>query len=132
MNNKIKKLIILITVLSMSIGSVFWATRELWSNTILDGITVWIDWNTSIANVSGNDGISILSSIFQWFKWELFSIVMVIALGAFIFIGIRLASARWNPEEFKKAMLHFVYSIVWIFFIFIAWWLVKLVSSLSL
>ncbi len=68
MNNKIKKLIILITVLSLSIGSVFWATRELWSNTILDGITVWIDWNTSIANVSGNDGISILSSIFQWFK----------------------------------------------------------------
>ncbi len=132
MNKKIIYSVLTIIFTIINSISVFWATREVWSNTIVDWITWWIAWETVIANVSGTDWISILWSIFKWFKWELFSVVMIIALWAFVFIGIRLASARWNPEEFKKAMLHFVYSIVWIFFIFMAWWLVKLVSSLSL
>jgi hypothetical protein len=37
---------------------------------------------------------------------------MLIALGVFLFIGIRLAVARGNPEEFKKALIHFVYAVV--------------------
>lgn len=57
---------------------------------------------------------------------------MVLAIWVFIFIGIRFASARWNPEEFKKAWMQLVYAILWIFFIFMAWWLVKIVASLRI
>jgi hypothetical protein len=40
--------------------------------------------------------------------------------------------ARWNPEEFKKAWVWFIYVILWIFFIFAALGIVRLISSLSL
>ena len=53
-------------------------------------------------------------------------------ISVFIFIGARLFFARWNPEEFKKAMMHFVYASVGIFITFMAWGLVKLVSTLSI
>lgn len=97
-------------------------------NGIVDSISSW----NKLINVSWNSWIDIISSIFVWFKWEIFSVVMVLSVWVFIFIGIRMASSRWKPDEFKKALLHFVYAVVWIFMIFMAWWLVKLVSSLSL
>jgi hypothetical protein len=59
-------------------------------------------------------------------------LLMLIALGVFLFIGIRLSVARWNPEEFKKAMMQFVYAVVWIFIVFVAWAAVKLVAGLNI
>jgi hypothetical protein len=65
-------------------------------------------------------------------KSEFMAIVSIFAIWVFIFIGFKFVMARWNPEEFKKAMSHLIYAVIWVFFIFIAWWLVKLVSTLSL
>jgi hypothetical protein len=133
MNKTLKYLSLKIVIFLSIITKAFWATEDVWDKTILNWITWSVGWSVEfVDNIGGENGISILSSLFVWFKWELFSVVMVFAIAVFIFIGIRLASARWNPEEFKKAMTHFVYSIVWIFFVFMAWWLVKLVASLSL
>jgi len=105
-------------------------TYSAWDNTIknsLLGTTTspiwWTNWNTTS---------SILWPLFAWFKTEIFSLVMVLAIWVFIFIGIKFASARWNPEEFKKAWLHLVYAVIWIFIIFMAWGLVKIVSSLRI
>jgi hypothetical protein len=39
--------------------------------------------------------------------------------------------ARGNPEEFKKALIHFVYAVVWIFIVSVAWAVVKLVAWLN-
>lgn len=89
--------------------------------------TSWNIWNVSWTSTS-----SILWWLFAWFKTEIFSVIMVISIAVFIFIGIKFATSRWNPEEFKKAWLHMIYAVIWIFFVFMAWWLVKIVSSLSL
>jgi hypothetical protein len=40
--------------------------------------------------------------------------------------------ARWNPEEFKKAITYLVYAIVWLILVSWAWLIVSLVSSLNL
>ena len=135
MNNKIKLYIFSLINIFLSFKTAFWESttiRDLGSTTILDWINnaVWANV-TVISDLSETNGFNLLSSLFKWFKWELFSVVMVLSVWVFIFIGIKLATSKWNPEEFKKAMTHFVYSIVWIFFIFMAWWIVKLVSSLS-
>ncbi len=105
----------------------FWA---LWDSTIKD----WLIWatNSNIWAVSWSSPASILWWLFKWFKTEIFSLIMVLAIWVFIFIGIRFASARWNPEEFKKAWMQLIYAILWIFFIFMAWGLVKIVASLRI
>jgi hypothetical protein len=65
-------------------------------------------------------------------KNSISDLLMVISLGVFLYIGIRLGIARGNPEEFKKALMHFVYAVVGIFFVFVAWALVKLVAGLNI
>lgn len=100
-------------------------------STIKDKIINDTSWN-NIWNVNWTSTSSILWWLFAWFKTEIFSVIMVISIAVFIFIGIKFATSRWNPEEFKKAWLHMIYAVIWIFFVFMAWWLVKIVSSLSL
>lgn len=90
------------------------------------------DTSSNIWNVSWTTTSSILWWLFVWFKTEIFSVIMVMTIAVFIYIGIKFATSRWNPEEFKKAWLHLIYAVIWIFFVFMAWWLVKIVSSLSL
>lgn len=109
----------------------------LHSKIIYASIKEWMlwtteDWADNISDISRDDGLSMLSKIFRWAKDEIMSMVWILAVWVFIFIWIRIIMARWNPEEFKKSILHFVYAIIWVFFIFMAWWLVKLVSTLSL
>ena len=113
---------------------IFWVSQDsfwaLWDPTIKD----WLIWATdsNVGSVTWSTPSAILWWLFSWFKTEIFSLVMVLAIWVFIFIGIRFASARWNPEEFKKAWMQLVYAILWIFFIFMAWWLVKIVASLRI
>ncbi|MDD3793185.1 MAG: pilin [Candidatus Gracilibacteria bacterium] len=95
-------------------------------NTLLDTTS------SPIGGTSGNTTSSILGPLFVWVKTEFFSLVMVLAIGVFIFIGIKFATAKGNPEEFKKAWLHLVYAIIGIFMIFMAWGLVKIVASLRI
>lgn len=77
-------------------------------------------WNTSLT----------LSDIFVWASREIFSIIIFIAVVVFIFIGVRMASARWNPEEFKKSWIHFVYAIIGLFLVFASIGIVRLISNL--
>lgn len=76
-------------------------------------------------------GFLFLDFVFVFIKESISSLLMLIALGVFLFIGIRLAVARGNPEEFKKALIHFVYAVVWIFIVSVAWAVVKLVAWLN-
>jgi hypothetical protein len=50
----------------------------------------------------------------------------------FIFIWGKLIIARWNPEEFKKALVSFVYAIVGIFVVSIAWAVVRLITGIEI
>jgi type IV secretory pathway VirB2 component (pilin) len=88
--------------------------------------------NLSLPTTSGNDWLSMLSQILAWLKSEFMTVVWILVIWVFIYIGFRFVVARWNPEEFKKAWSHLIYAVIWLFFIFIAWWLVKIISSFSL
>ena len=107
-----------------------WPTRSTADNKIKD----WLLWITeeNIINSWEDDWLNVLQSIFIWIKDSLTSLVLLIAVWAFLFIWIRLGIARWNPEEFKKAVMQLVYAVIWIFVISLAWWIVVLVAWLNL
>lgn len=67
----------------------------------------------------------------KWWKDIALGLVFIITVWAFVYLWIKMAAARWNPEEFKKAWMHLVYIIIWLFVIFISWQIVIIVSRLS-
>ena len=69
---------------------------------------------------------------FALIRKNILNIVLIISVVMLVRIGIRMASARWNPDEFKKAWLHFVYLILWIFLVFASWWIVNIVTKLNI
>lgn len=107
------------------------ATRTVWDDTILEAIT----WNNVLLekNLPDNDDwLTLLGSIFKWIKDSLSSLVMLISIATFLFLWVRLWVARWNPEEFKKAILQLVYAVVWIFIVAAAWAIVTLVAWINI
>jgi|SaaInlStandDraft_6_1057023.scaffolds.fasta_scaffold00586_4 hypothetical protein len=82
--------------------------------------------------VKDDDWFWMLAWIINWVKESLTWVLVLIAIWAFLFIWVRLAFARWNPEEFKKWMMHLVYAVIWIFIVSIAWAAVKLISGIDL
>ena len=84
--------------------------------------------NTAI--VSTND-FDPLDWIFSFAKDSIFWLLWLIAIWVFVFIWARLVVARWNPEEFKKALMQMMYAIIWLFVVAIAWTAVKLIAWLS-
>ncbi len=121
-----KILYIMIYFFTLLSSKISFATNNDIKDKLLD------DTSSNIWNVTWNTTSSILWWLFAWFKTEIISVIMVLSIAVFIYIGIKFSTSKWNPEEFKKAWLHLIYSVIWIFFVFMAWWLVKIVSSLSL
>jgi hypothetical protein len=76
-------------------------------------------WETQVDEVS------------SWVISSLETLLPITAVGVFLFVGIKLAMARWNPEEFKKAWMQFMYAIIGIFIMSFAWVTVKIVLGLS-
>jgi hypothetical protein len=62
----------------------------------------------------------------------IFALMAVLAIGMFLFIGGRLIMARWNPEQFKKAMMSFVYAAIGIFVVAAAWAIVRLIAGINI
>jgi hypothetical protein len=73
-----------------------------------------------------------LTLILTWIRDSIETLIPILAIGVFLFIGIRIALAKWNAEEFKKAWLQMIYAVVGIFVVGFAWAAVKLVSGLNI
>lgn len=86
-----------------------------------DSRVIWNTWN----------GFTSLNWIVNYSKDFLFSILVVVVIWAFLYIWFKLVISRGNPEELKKSLLWFVYIILWMAVISLAWWIVKIVSSLD-
>lgn len=102
---------------------VLWAASDLTKDSL---ITV-VGWNPKQWDHS-----TLLTSLFKFVKSEVALIVAICAIAAFLYVGIRMASARWNPEEFKKAWIHFIYIIVGLFIALFAVSAVQIISSLKI
>ena len=143
MKNKIKSifLITLLSVFSISSFSVDYACASIkvnWgtsgSKEIKEGMISWLDDDIPVKDLAKNSKNSenFLINFFKTFKWYIFSLIMIISVSMLVWIGIRMASANWNPDEFKKAWKHLLYLIIWLFVVFISWGLVSLVSGISI
>jgi len=73
-----------------------------------------------------------LDNLFAYVRNSLFSLLMLIAIAVFVYIGFKLITARGNPEEFKKALNTFIYAVVGIFIVSFAFAAVRLVAGLNL
>ncbi len=76
-------------------------------------------------------GTNSLFPVLTELKTIIFSLLALIAVAVFIYLWFKLVSAQWKPDEFKKAMMGFVYAVIWLAIIPLAWALVKLISSLQ-
>lgn len=73
----------------------------------------------------------VLNQIFVYVKNFMFAILWLIAIWVFLYFWFKLISSRGNEEEFKKALMWFVYAIIWLAIIPLAWWVVRLIVSLD-
>lgn len=127
MKNTLK--IILISLLSFYCFVTFaWDANSI-KGAIMPEIIEWVINNSEQNIVSDN---TLLDKILKFVSESIFKLIWIIATGVFIFIWARLVIAKWNPEEFKKAIMSFIYAIAWLFIITASWWVVKLVSTINL
>lgn len=94
---------------------IYWTTSWTW--TIIDSVS-W-SW------------LGLLDWILKYFKDSVFKLLALLSIWVFIYIGWKLVVARWKPDEFKKALMNFIYVIVWIFLISAAWAIVRVVTWLN-
>lgn len=72
-----------------------------------------------------------LNQIFIYIKDFLFAILWLIAIGVFLYFWFKLISSRGNEEDFKKALMWFVYAVIGLAIIPLAWGAVRLIVSLD-
>lgn len=120
----------LVFVSSLYSLTAFWETTN---KRILDNMAP--EWN-SILKVevakNWNEWINVLDSLLNIIKDLIFWLLPVIATFVFLLIWTKLFLARWNPDEFKKAMMWFVYAAVWIAIVPLAWWIIYLITTLTI
>lgn len=83
--------------------------------------TVWVDWEWTWA----------ITQVLVYIKDFLFSILWLVAIWVFLYFWFKLIIARWNEEDFKKALMWFLYAVIWLAIIPLAWWAVKIISTLK-
>jgi hypothetical protein len=99
----------------------FYAKASLKDSMLPNGNTVWVD----------DDWTHALNQVFIYVKNFLFSILWLVAVWVFLYFWFKLITAKWNEEEFKKALMWFVYAIIWLAIIPLAWWAVKIIGTLK-
>lgn len=124
---KIKKILYTFLFIILNIHSSF----AVWDTTIRE----WLlkqDWKI-LKNVDYVDkNLSMLDVVLKYIKDSLNGLLMITVVWVFLYLWIKLVLARWNPEEFKKTMMHFVYVAIWIFTVSVAYAIVKMVSWINL
>jgi len=88
--------------------------------------------SSNAALSSTQSGLSLIDYLLWFARDSIFAVMALLAIGMFLFIGGRLVVARWNPEEFKKALQSFIYAAVWIFLVAFAYAIVRLVAGLDI
>ena len=68
-----------------------------------------------------------------WFiRDTIFDLLLLIAIGVFLYLWARLIVARWNPEEFKKALLGLLHAWVGLFVVAAAYAIVTFIAWIDI
>lgn len=129
------KIFLLVFLLSFSFGFSY-------SKAVDININLWSSnssWDLKSKMTSNLEEKSVVSSGDKTISWALkwarnlvLWLVMIITVWALVYTGIKLATSRWNPDEFKKTWMHLIYIIIWIFIIFASWWIVNLITKINI
>lgn len=82
--------------------------------------------------ITNTDWGTVLISLLAYAKDFIFWVLMLIAIWVFLYIWFKLITAKWNQEELTKALKAFTYAVVGIAFVWLAWALVTIASSLNI
>ena len=74
---------------------------------------------------------NIIDSILEFVQESIFSLLAVIAIWAFLYIGLMFVKADWNPEEMKKAFMSLMHVTIGLFIVAASWVIVKMVSGIN-
>lgn len=126
--NFIKRHIYILLAFILSSTWVF----AVWNDIIKDWLISW--QNETIMDVDSPTAwdYSVLDKLFVFIKDSISGLLLLIVVWVFLFMWIKLVTARWNSEEFKKIILQFIYVAVWIFIVSVAWAAVKLVAWIDI
>ena len=127
---KIIILIVLVTSFFITLNS-YW--NDLWWEDTIKSNIIPIDPNYAAtgALTAATAWLSPISKSFQIVKDIIFWLLALFAIWSFLYFWFKLVVAQWNQEEFKKAMSWFVYTIIGIILASLAWWIIKLISSIQ-
>lgn len=78
------------------------------------------------------EGLWMIDVLLNFVRNSVFWLLALIAIAMFIFVGAKLITARWDQEQFKKAMMMFLYTIIWLFIVAASWVAVQLIAWLDI
>lgn len=81
---------------------------------------------------STETGEWLLDAVLEFIRDSVFRLLLLIAVGMFLYIGWKLLIARWNPEELKKALTSFVYAWIGLFVVAAAYALVTFIAWIDI
>jgi len=106
---------------------------SLASNTIRDWMVDSANDISSAIDVENNgNGTDDTIGIIKYFMDFIFWVSVVLFTWVFIFIWWKLIISRWNEEEFKKAMMWFLYAIWWAALLPASYAIIKIITWLDL
>lgn len=115
---------------------IYFILIQLFALTNAFAVTKWqIDpeksWADSIITLKSNtDAFEIMDKIFDKFRYYIFAFIALILIGEFIYIWYLFITSEWDEAQYKKAWKTFIYTIIWIIIIILAWAAVKLVTTI--
>jgi len=81
---------------------------------------------------NNQDGLSMIDTLLNFVRDSVFWLLALVAIAMFLFVGAKLITARWDQEQFKKAMMMFLYTIIGIFIVAASWVAVQLIAGLNI
>lgn len=116
----IQKILFFCVIWISFVGKSFWALKD----------DIIPSENASILSAT-TWGAGLLDNVLLYVKDSVFALMALIAIAVFLWIWGRLIVARGNPEEFKKALMQFLYAVIGIFIVAFSWAAVRLIAGLN-
>ncbi len=130
----LKKIIILIisTLFIFSwINNVTYSADDAWSGSVSDFLDNHKADNLAWNSWSGTNNYWIWEEWFDSFKNKIISNVMIVswlwAVAMIVFSGLMMVLAGWADEKVTKAKNMLKWSVLWLVWIIMAWWLANII-----
>lgn len=88
-----------------------------WSSDVITSTKTW-EW--------------LLDVVLEFVRDSMFRLLLLIAVAMFLYLWAKLLVARWNAEEFKKALMGLIYAWVGLFVVAAAYAMVTFIAWMKI